>query len=151
MASARSRDPKPVEGNSEIDLIIESSSLLIYIEAKLNSDISMRTTYDPDRNQIARNIDCLLASAHGRTPFFWMFVRDASPARAYMQLMNKYREDPRTLSRDLPHRDPALLQQVAQGLTVVTWREMAKDLCTPRASDDAQLLSIKRELWSRIQ
>jgi hypothetical protein len=56
-----------VEGNSEIDLIIESSSLLIYIEAKLDSDISMRTTHDPARNQIIRNIDCLLDSARGRT------------------------------------------------------------------------------------
>jgi hypothetical protein len=115
MASARSRDPKPVEGNSEMDLIIKSSSLLIHIEAKLNSDIRMRTSYHP------------------------LSEPD--------QLMRKYREDPQTLSRDLPHRDPTLLQKVAQGLTVVTWREIAKDIRTPRASDDEQLLSIKRELW----
>ena len=151
MASARSRDPQPVEGDSEIDLIIESSSLLIYIEAKLDSDISMRTTHDPARNQIIRNIDCLLDSARGRTPFFWMFVRDASPGRAYTQLMRKYREDPKTLSRDLPHRDPVLLEKVAQSLTVVTWREIAQGICTPCANDDEQLLSIKRELSRRIQ
>jgi len=151
MVSARSRDPQPVEGNSEIDLVIESSSLLIYIEAKLDSDISMRTTHDPARNQIIRNIDCLLDSARGRTPFFWMFVRDASPGRAYTQLMRKYREDPKTLSRDLPHRDPVLLETVAQSLTVLTWREIAQGICAPSANDDEQLLSIKRELSRRIQ
>jgi hypothetical protein len=151
MVSARSRDPQPVEGYSEIDLIIESSSLLIYIEAKLDSDISMRTTHDPARNQIIRNIDCLLDSARGRTPFFWMFVRDASPGRAYTQLMRKYREDPTTLSRDLPHRDPLLLEKVAQSLTIVTWREIAQEICAPCATDDEQLLSIKRELCRRVQ
>jgi hypothetical protein len=151
MASARSRDPQPVEGDSEIDLIVESPSLLIYIEAKLDSDISWRTTHDPARNQIIRNIDCLLESARGRTPFFWMFVRDASPDRAYTQLMRKYREDPKTLARELPHRDPLLLEKVAQGLTIVTWREIAQGIGAPCATDDEPLLSIKRELWRRIQ
>jgi len=151
IVAARSRDPKPVEGASEIDVIIESSSFLIYVEAKLDSDIRMHTTYDPGRNQIVRNIDCLLDSATGRAPFFWMFVRDASPARAYTQLMTKYREDPQTLSRDLPHRDPAHLQKVAQGLTLMTWRDIGKDACAAHEADNEQLLSIKRELWRRIQ
>jgi hypothetical protein len=52
-----------VEGNSEIDVVIESTSLLIDVEAKLDSDISMRTTYDPSRNQIVRNIDCVMEAA----------------------------------------------------------------------------------------
>lgn len=149
--SARSRATEPVEGNSEIDLIIESSSLLIYIEAKLDSDISMRTTHDPARNQIIRNIDCLLNSARGRTPLFWMFVRDASQGRAYTQLMRKYLEEPTILSHDLPHRDPLLLETVAQSLTLVTWREIAQEICAPCATDDEQLLSIKLELWRRVQ
>jgi hypothetical protein len=140
-----------VEGNSEIDFIFESSSLLVCVEAKLDSDISMRTTYDPDRNQIARNIDCLLDSAAGRTPYFWMFVRDVSPSRAYSQLMTRYQEDPKILARDLPHRDPAVLQQVAQGLTILTWREIGKEACAPRPDDNEQVLWIKRELWRRIQ
>jgi hypothetical protein len=151
MISARSRASEPVEGDSEIDLIIESSSLLVYVEAKLDSDISMRTTYDPDRNQIIRNIDCLLESVRNRTPFFWMFVRDASQGRAYTQLMRKYQEDHTSLSHDLPHRDPLLLEKVAQGLTIVTWREIAQGVCAPCETDNEQLLSIKRELWRRVQ
>ena len=125
--------------------------MLAYIEAKLDSDISMRTTYDPDRNQIARNIDCLLDSARERTPYFWMLVRDDSPSRAYTQLMRKYKEDPSILARDLPHRDPALLRKVANGLAIMTWRDIARDLCVPGAADDEHMRSIKRELWRRIQ
>jgi len=151
IVSARSRATEPVEGDSEIDLIFDSPSFLIYIEAKLNSDISMRTTYDPARNQIIRNIDCLLDSARGRNPFFWMFVRDKTQGRAYTQLMHKYRESPASLARDLPHRDPQLLEKIAQSLSIVTWREIAQGICVPCATDDDQLLSIKRELWRRIQ
>ena len=94
---------------------------------------------------------CPFDEGQRRTAFFWMFVRDASPARAYTQLMRKYQEDPETLSRDLPHRDPMLLQQVAQNLTIVTWREIAQAICEPCATDDEKLSSIRRELWRRIQ
>jgi hypothetical protein len=151
MIVARSYDSRPVEGNSEIDVMFESSSLVIFVEAKLNSDVSMRTTYDPDRNQIVRNIDCLLESAGDKTPLFWMFVRDTSPARAYTQLIKEYQEHPATLARLLPHRDPALLNKVAAGLTVLTWSDIAGDVCTPDPKDDDQITLIKRELRRRIQ
>ena len=45
------------EGNSEIDIIIESEKLVWFIEAKYKSDISMRTTHDENRDQLLRNID----------------------------------------------------------------------------------------------
>jgi hypothetical protein len=43
----RSHDPKPVEGPSEIDITLNDDCTLIYIEAKLGADVSVRTTYDP--------------------------------------------------------------------------------------------------------
>lgn len=46
----RSKDPKPVEGNSEIALVLSTRNPLGFIEAKLGSDVSMTTTYDPARN-----------------------------------------------------------------------------------------------------
>jgi hypothetical protein len=73
----RSQDPRPVEGDSEIDVILQNSVLVVFAEAKLGSDISSSTTYDPHRNQIVRNIDCVLDWANGRAPLFWMLVRDA--------------------------------------------------------------------------
>jgi len=49
----RSLDMNPVEGPSEIDITLEGKSYIIFVEAKLGSDVSLCTTYDPDRNQIA--------------------------------------------------------------------------------------------------
>src|SRR4051812_23582392 len=55
----RAKNPDPVDGSSEIDVMFDHDQFLVYVEAKLGSDISMDTKYDPQRNQIARNIDCL--------------------------------------------------------------------------------------------
>jgi hypothetical protein len=84
----RSHDPKPVEGESEIDITLLNGVLIVFAEAKLGSDISLRTTYDPHRNQIVRNIDCVLDRAGNCTPMFWMLVPDAGQGRSYTQLLN---------------------------------------------------------------
>jgi hypothetical protein len=151
LLAARSKDPKPVEGNSEIDVVIESGSFVIYVEAKLEADISMRTTYDPARNQIVRNIDCVLDAAAARAPHFWMFVRDAGSGRAYTELMRQYRDQPGLLVRELPHRDPVALRELARGLVVLTWREISDGICETAPHDSELLLSVKRELRHRIR
>ena len=50
----RSHEAEPVEGESETDVILRNSVLVIFAEDKLGSDISSRTTYDRHRNQIVR-------------------------------------------------------------------------------------------------
>jgi hypothetical protein len=145
---SRARVAEPVEGSSEIDVILDHDRFLIYVEAKLGSDVSMVTTYDKQRNQIVRNIDCLIASAGNRTPIFWMLVRDELPTRAYVQLMNNYRADPRLLARDLPHRDSTVLRSIAQNLTIVLWSDFKELVCG--AGPDPETTSVKRELERRI-
>jgi len=143
----RSSNPDPVEGNSEIDLVFEHDQYLVYVEAKLGSDISMDTKYDPQRNQIARNIDCVIANSSNRLPIFWMLVRDEAPERAYVQLMRAYRSDPTLLSRDLPHRERAVLNTVAQNLTILLWSEYSELVCGP--GWDADSAAVKQELERR--
>ena len=99
-----------MEGPSEIDLVLSGNGYLIFVEAKLDSDISLRTTYDPARNQILRNIDCLLEEAGDRTPRFWMLAKDRHSTRAYMQLLADYRRDPAAVHALLPHRAPDQIQ-----------------------------------------
>ena len=119
----RSLDMNPVEGPSEIDITFEGRTYVAYVEAKLGSDVSLSTTYDPERNQVARNIDCLLEVCGKRRPIFWMFVRDRQPTRAYVQLIDRYRTAAQ-LNRSLPHRALARLEDVASGLAVVTWSQL---------------------------
>jgi hypothetical protein len=77
----RSLNIKPVEGPSEIDITFEGRSYLVFVEAKLGSNVQLNTKYDPERNQIARNIDCVFDRCGSRRPAFWMFVRPRGNAR----------------------------------------------------------------------
>jgi hypothetical protein len=145
---SRASDPAPVEGSSEIDILFDHDEFLIYVEAKLGSDISMRTTFDPHRNQIIRNIDCLLANAGNRLPAFWMLAKDEEPNRAYVQLMRSYKADPGPLIRHLPHRDPKQLEGIAQNLTILLWSDFEKLVC--HLGFDPETSKVKQELMGRI-
>jgi hypothetical protein len=145
---SRARTPDPVEGPSEIDIAFEHKDFLIFVEAKLGSDLSMKTSYDPARNQIARNIDCLLEKAAGRAPLFWLLVRDEEPDRAYVQLVSNYQSDPALLARDLPHRDTTTLEKMARDLTILLWSDFRELVCG--LGMDAETNAVKQELERRI-
>jgi hypothetical protein len=146
---ARSHDPKAVEGQSEIDIVLRHERALVYIEAKLGSDVALSTTYDPARNQITRNIDCLLEAVGERMPIFWMLAKDDGAGRAYSQLMHQYRTRPETLAAELPHRDPASVGMVARNLAILLWTDFAPAL-VPQESDTEETAAVKRELIRRI-
>ena len=132
----RARNPGPVEGDTEVDIALDGLSYLIFVEAKLGSDVSERTSYDPERNQILRNIDCAIERAGDRRPYFWMFVKDRSPERLYWKLIRDYRTKPESLARRLPHRDPAVLARMTKGIAVIEWRDLVSLLPdTPDTTD----------------
>ncbi len=52
--------PKPIgviEGSTIVDLVLESSDTLVFVEVKMDAPASLGTTHDPHRNQLARNLD----------------------------------------------------------------------------------------------
>jgi hypothetical protein len=148
LVAARAATSQPVEGPSEIDITFEHDEFMVFVEAKLGSDISMSTTFDPQRNQIARNIDCLIDRAGTRTTAFWLLVRDVQPYRAYAKLIKGYRRDPRLLARELPHRDPETLAQIARNLTILRWGDFTDLVCGP--ASDPETAAVQRELRRRI-
>ncbi|MBN2114255.1 MAG: hypothetical protein JW785_09035 [Acidimicrobiia bacterium] len=145
---ARARQAEPVEGTSEIDLTLSGTGYLIFVEAKLDSDISLHTTYDPGRNQILRTIDCLLEEAGDRTPRFWMLVKDRHPTRAYMQLLADYRQQPQAVRALLPHRSLSQIEDVIRSAAAITWAEVI-DLLPPHpagSTERAVLDEVRRRL-----
>lgn len=102
----------------------------------------------PQRNQIIRNIDCVIESAGDRTPMFWMLVRDEEPSRAYVQLMKTYKADPRLLLRDLPQRKAEALESIAENLTILLWSDFRELVCG--AGWDEESTAVKQDLERRI-
>ena len=141
----RAANPKPVEGATEVDCVLEGEDFLVFVEAKLHSDISSCTTYDPMRNQIARNIDCVIEEAGSRRPYFWMIVRDRLPGFQYTQLVDSYREDRGKLATALSHRVPVMLSAVVDELAIMEWRELLPLLPATSAFTDV-LAELRRRV-----
>lgn len=120
----RANDPSPVEGATEVDIVIEGAGVLWYLEAKLHSDLSASTTHDPTRNQLARNIDVLMERAGGRRALMSLVVLDRQPDRIHTQLVARYRADPGALHALLPHRPRSEVDAVVRDLRVVLWSDL---------------------------
>jgi hypothetical protein len=54
------RQPHPIgvcEGSTAVDLVIESTHALIFLEVKMDAPVGSGPTHDPNRNQLVRNLD----------------------------------------------------------------------------------------------
>ena len=54
---------KPLETATHVDAVIETDNLTIFFEMKFTSDISVQTTFNPCRNQLARLVDVGISKA----------------------------------------------------------------------------------------
>lgn len=114
------------EGESEIDVRIETGRLVCFIEAKYKSDISTRATNNPDRDQIIRNLDVGTWYAGRRDFFFALLVMDEAHSAIGLATMKRYKKERNTILSCLPHRTDGL--ENLKGIGHITWSHMAKIL-----------------------
>jgi hypothetical protein len=142
--AAKRDNARAFEGATHTDglLINSSNGFSIIFEAKVLSDISYMVSFDIQRNQFARNIDVMLENnprlappLKFRNPDYSLFIlltpevfRKQPNTRLYGWLFNEYRNDPKALSRDLPHRDGADWDSVAKRIGWVTFEDIEKVL-----------------------
>ena len=130
-----------LEGRTHLDalLLAPQTGFAVHFDEKVTSDIDSKVSFDLMRNQIARNIDCMLEAPGGRSrpplslrePAHSVFVlltpqvfRDNPHSRFYGFLMDEYRKNPRALARDLAHRqDDPDWNQLSKRLGWLTWEE----------------------------
>ena len=143
---SRAAIPKPVEGPTEVDVVFEGAAYLVFVEAKLDSDIWEQTTYDPKRNQIVRNMDCVIEEARDRQPLFWMFVKDRLPQFRYSEVIGSYRSNVALLKSRLPHRDFGILAQMVKNIAIIEWRESV-----PLLPDKPELADVLTEIRRRVE
>lgn len=131
------------EGNSEIDVRIETEQFVCFIEAKYKSDISPRTKNNPDRDQIVRNLDLGTWHAGLRDFYFVLLVVEAHSALG-LKTLNDYGKERDTILARLPHRTDGL--QNLKGIGHVTWRDMAEILrqCETQAKHEDERQTARR-------
>lgn len=93
---------KKREGPTEVDVILELDSTVVFIEAKYRAGLAEGTTHDEERDQIVRNLDVGLSySQKVKKRFFLLIITNESKPP---ELLTYYREHPTELDRKLPYR-----------------------------------------------
>jgi len=142
-----------IEGSTRVDAMIinPENGFGVIIEAKVSSDISVFTTYDLSRNQIARSIDVMLEANKdmyfpfkerdpGKTIFLLLtpeIFRNNPLTRLYDYKMRDYRDPEKGvdyLKEDLPHRTKENLKNIPSRIGWLTWEDIKKEVnsqCPP--------------------
>jgi hypothetical protein len=140
----RSRSGTRLEGQTKADAVLVNGATAFAagFQAKVLSDTSTHTRFDPRRNQLARTIDVLLdkhenlaAPLDQRGPkktFLFLLTpeqfREKRETRLYGLLLPKYQQEPELLRRHLPHRDLEMLDAARQRLGWLTYEDCAAAL-----------------------
>jgi hypothetical protein len=82
------------EGETHVDLTIETSHKLIFVEAKYKSDINRSTKHDPNRDQIIRNIDVGTWAAKKRAKAFYFILLTLKTNTFSIDRLLHYKSDP---------------------------------------------------------
>jgi hypothetical protein len=110
------------EDPSEIDIIIETEVSVWFIEAKFKSDISTKTTNNPTRDQVVRNLDVGSWYAGVRDFYFSLLVTDDARSPKGMSVLKQVWPKVPTL----PHRPDGMNN--IKGCGRLLWRDIASVL-----------------------
>lgn len=134
------------EGDSEIDILIETEYAAWFIEAKYRSDVSKSTTHDPERDQVLRNIDVGSWYAGVRDFYFSLLTLDERHTPLGVSLIDKYAASKDEVLARLPHRPDRLPN--LKGIGRLTWADLAAALsqCSQVAAREDERHFAKRAL-----
>ena len=136
------------EGDSEIDVVIESATWIWFIEAKHRSDISIGTTTRPERDQVLRNLDVGTHYAGVRQFFFSLLISSEKTSPIGAQRVREHRDfaKPRALLRS--HRPDGLPNLTAVG--EIRWGHLGEVLFAASTSaprEDERRLRKPAHAW----
>ena len=119
------KDTQKEEGNSEIDVIIESKDFVWFLEAKYRSDISIKTTNNENRDQIIRNIDVGSNYAGSKDFYFSLIYFDEKYSQLGIKKVSEYKDiGIDGLKKILIHRRDSL--ENIKGISCFNWTDLFK-------------------------
>jgi hypothetical protein len=114
------------EGESEVDVLIESPEWVWVIEAKFGSDISTGTTTRPTRDQVLRNIDVGSYYAGVRPFYFSLLIASDERSPRGVQALGSYMSADALRALSADHRPDGLRN--LQGVSLLYWHQVASVL-----------------------
>ena len=118
------------EGSTQVDLSIETSNKLIFIEAKYKADISKTTTHDPDRDQIIRNIDVGSWAAKKRSKEFYFVLLTLKTNTYSIDKLYDYKSNPSNIIEKIGsyRRDIKDYVALCENIHVIYWDRILTSL-----------------------
>jgi len=118
---------KSLETKSHIDAVLNSGNFLVFIETKFTSDISVQTTFNVNRNQLARIIDVGIQEAEEKDKKLIILVCSPSVfyqkrSRFFYYKIQEY-SDFQKIKEDIGWRD---IEKIRHYVFAVNWLPLEK-------------------------
>jgi len=129
------------EGSTQIDLTIETSNKLIFIEAKYKADISKNTPHDPNRDQIIRNIDVGSWAAKKRAKEFYFILLTLKTNTYSIDKLHYYKSNPSNIIEEIGsyRRDIKDYVALCENIHVIYWDQILTSLQNIQLANKTEL------------
>ena len=118
------------EGETHVDLTIETSKKLIFIESKYKADISKNTKHDPNRDQIIRNIDVGTWAAKKIAKEFYFILVTLKTNRYSIDKLHDYKSNPSNIIEKIGsyRKDIKDYAALCENIHVIYWDQILTSL-----------------------
>lgn len=113
---------KKREELTEVDVTVELENTVIFVEAKYQAEVSTRTKYDRERDQIVRSLDVGLSYSESKNKAFYLIL--LTNEKAPPELLVRHKENKEEILKKLPHR--RLSRDVSNCLAWTNWKRIAE-------------------------
>ena len=129
------------EGETHVDLTIETSNKLIFIETKYKADISKKTKHDPNRNQIIRNIDVGSWAGKKRAKEFYFILLTLKANTYSIDKLHYYKSNPSNIIDAIGsyRRDIKDYAALCENIHVVFWDQILTSLQNIQSAHKTEL------------
>jgi hypothetical protein len=128
------------EGETHVDLTIETSNKLIFIEVKYKADISKKTKHDPNRNQIIRNIDVGSWAAKKWAKEFYFILLTLKSNTYSIDKLDYYKSNPSNIIDEIGsyRRDIKDYAALCENIHVIYWDQILTSLQNIQSANKAE-------------
>ncbi|MFC1828143.1 hypothetical protein ACFL0O_00855 [Thermodesulfobacteriota bacterium] len=118
------------EGETHVDLTIETSNKLIFIEAIYQADISKNTAHDPNRDQIIKNIDVGTWAAKKRVKEFYFVLLTLKTSRYSIDKLHHYKSNPSNIIDEIGsyRKDIQDYAALCDNIHIIYWDQILTSL-----------------------
>jgi hypothetical protein len=115
-----------LEGTTYADCLIECERAVVWVEGKRRDWLSPGTTWDPERDQLARNLEAawITAVATDKADFCVLLCHETDLSTAEQTLVKGYRSG--QLIGGMQHLDDETRREFSRRIGTVTWREIVE-------------------------